>query len=246
MRLRVRHTKLGKVRFVGHRDLARVWERAIRKVALPIAYTEGFNPRPKLHFGLALSVGHESLAEYIDIDLREPVDAIGLADRLSAALPVGVDVAAIAVVERSQLALQAAVSASTWWFDVPVAPGLADTVARLLAADSLPIEVERKGAASLLDARPQIESLALDSHGPMVAPTVDPCAARTTRITAVLGRAERSLRPSELLGLLGDGAEVARVTRVEQWIDVDGSRRAVLPVADHTSPDTPVVVPVAS
>ena len=60
MRLRVRYTKLGKVRFISHRDTARAWERAIRRAELPVAYTEGFSPRPKVHFGLALSNGHES------------------------------------------------------------------------------------------------------------------------------------------------------------------------------------------
>ena len=69
MRIRVRFVKVGKVRWTSHRDLARVWERAIRRVALPVAYSQGFSPRPKVHFGLALSTGHESLAEYLDIDV---------------------------------------------------------------------------------------------------------------------------------------------------------------------------------
>ena len=56
----VRFTKLGKVRFTAHRDVARIWERALRRAELPVAYTEGFSPRPRLSFGLALSTGHES------------------------------------------------------------------------------------------------------------------------------------------------------------------------------------------
>jgi radical SAM-linked protein len=71
MRIRVRFTKQGKVRFTSHRDVARLWERALRRAALPVASTEGFSPRPKMHFGLALSTGHESCGEYLDIDLRE-------------------------------------------------------------------------------------------------------------------------------------------------------------------------------
>ena len=66
MRIRVRFAKVGKVRWTSHRDLARIWERAIRRVGLPVAYSQGFSPRPKVHFGLALSTGHESLAEYLD------------------------------------------------------------------------------------------------------------------------------------------------------------------------------------
>ena len=96
MKLRVRYSKLGKVRFLSHRDVARVWERAIRRARLPIAYSEGFSPRPKLHFGLALSVGHESVDEYLDVDLREPVPLDGLAELLSGCLPPGLDAIEVA------------------------------------------------------------------------------------------------------------------------------------------------------
>ena len=68
MRLRLRFDKHGKVRFTSHRDVARIWERTLRRAALPVAYSEGFSPRPKLSFGLALSTGHESDAEYLDVD----------------------------------------------------------------------------------------------------------------------------------------------------------------------------------
>src|SRR5688572_26615075 len=102
MRLRVRFEKLGKVRFTSHRDVARIWERALRKVALPVAYTAGFSPRPKLAFGLALSTGHESVAEYLDIDLAVDAAVPDLGDlpaRLSAGLPHGIDVTACAPLE---------------------------------------------------------------------------------------------------------------------------------------------------
>jgi hypothetical protein len=74
MRVRARFTKLGKVRFTSHRDVARMWERALRKAGVPVAYTEGFSPRPKLHFGLALGTCYESLAEYLDIDIDIATD----------------------------------------------------------------------------------------------------------------------------------------------------------------------------
>ena len=94
MRVRIRFTEAGKVRFLSHRDLARIWERAMRRAELPVTYSVGFSPRPKLHFGLALSVGHESLAEYLDVDLVSPLsqdDLAALPARLSAVLPEGID-----------------------------------------------------------------------------------------------------------------------------------------------------------
>ena len=71
MRLRVRYSKKGKVRFTSHRDVARIWERALRRVGLPMAYSQGFSPRPKMSFGLALSTGHESEAEFLELELSE-------------------------------------------------------------------------------------------------------------------------------------------------------------------------------
>ncbi|HJL83618.1 MAG TPA: TIGR03936 family radical SAM-associated protein, partial [Acidimicrobiales bacterium] len=102
MRLRVRFAKTGKVRFVGHRDVARIWERSLRKASLSVAYSEGFSPRPKLSFGLALSTGYESNAEYLEIELLEPaddstwspVDAEAMRVRIDAVLPAGFDVLA--------------------------------------------------------------------------------------------------------------------------------------------------------
>ena len=105
MRIRVRYRKLGKVRFTSHRDTARSWERALRRAELPVASTEGFSPRPKMHFGLALSTGHESLGEYLDVDLTDPegaeVDLEALPERLTPLLPPGVDVDAVVVIDLS-------------------------------------------------------------------------------------------------------------------------------------------------
>ena len=69
--VRLRFSKLGMIRFTSHRDVARIWERALRRAELPIAYTEGFSPRPKLSFGLALSTAYESYGEYLDVALRD-------------------------------------------------------------------------------------------------------------------------------------------------------------------------------
>ena len=69
MRVRIRFHKKGKVRFTSHRDVARIWERALRKAEGAVSYSQGFSPRPKLAVGLALSTGHESEAEFLDLEL---------------------------------------------------------------------------------------------------------------------------------------------------------------------------------
>ena len=78
-RLRLRFTKAGKIRFTSHRDVARMWERALRRSGLPVAYSQGFAPHPLLSFGLALPTGCESTAEYLDVtasDVDEAINAV--------------------------------------------------------------------------------------------------------------------------------------------------------------------------
>ena len=82
--VRLRYTKRGKVRWISHRDVARALERAFRITQLPLAFTEGFSPRPKVSFGLALSTGHESDAEYLDLVFADEVELealLGVAHR---------------------------------------------------------------------------------------------------------------------------------------------------------------------
>src|SRR4029453_10313522 len=120
-RVRIRFSKRGKVRFTSHRDVARIWERALRRAAVPIAYTEGFSPRPKLSFGLALSTGHEAEGEYLDVALREAPDPLAV-ERLPAllgpALPAGIEVQAATALPPGADSLQQAVTSCTWHIEV--------------------------------------------------------------------------------------------------------------------------------
>lgn len=220
MKLRVRFTKLGKVRFTSHRDVARVWERAVRKAHVPVAYSEGFAPRPRVAFGLALATGAESLAEYLDIDLAAPVDAEALPAQLSAALPDGFDVVAAALVPPGTDSLQQVVTSCGWTIDVPNVDHetAAAAVARLLAAERVVVTRERKGKPVEDDLRPGV--LALDVED-----------AAHPRLRAELGAQPRALRPSELLAALSLPGEDARVLRTHQWIQLGDSRQEPLPAS---------------
>ncbi len=105
-----------------------MWERAFRRVGLPLAYSAGFSPRPKVSFGLALPTGHESAAEYLDVDLNVsdgPLEVDGMISDLTAALPGGVTVTAGAVIDPATPSLQAAVVSCTWtWAAVTALPPL--------------------------------------------------------------------------------------------------------------------------
>ena len=221
MRLRVRFTKLGKIRFTSHRDVARIWERALRRSGLPVAYSQGFNPRPKIAFGLALSTSHESEAEYLDIDLDDAragsIRLDELPGILSGALPEGLTVTAATEIGRREPSLQHSVTSCTWRIDASGADAetTAGAVARALAADQIIVTRERKGKQVTDDVRPMI--LAVDVDGP----TED-----GVRLTAELGTQPRALRPAELLAAIAPELTERRVLRLHQWtVNDDGVRR---------------------
>jgi len=223
VRLRIRFAKIGRVRWTSHRDVARMWERALRRARLPVAYTEGFSPRPKLSFGLALPTGCESNAEYLDVALREPVAPGEVTSTFSSLLPDGVDVVAAQVLPEGAGSLQEEVTSCRWEIDVPqVDPdGLGEIVARVLGAGVLPVTRERKGRPVTDDLRPSV--LALSSARPSGTGSV---------LVAELGTRPRGVRPAELAQVMGIELGLAR--RTNQWIERDGSRwePLVTPAAD--------------
>jgi radical SAM-linked protein len=229
VKLRVRFSKLGKVRFTSHRDVARVWERALRRAALPVAYSQGFSPRPRIAFGLALSTGAESVAEYLDIDLDAGAlagefDVDAVAPQLGAALPDGFEVMAAAVVDPGAVSLQQVVTSCRWVIDLPQVDyqDAQPAVDRLLAAETVVVRRERKGKQVEDDLRPGL--LAVEA-----APAPPDEGGGGTRLIAELGAQPRALRPSELLDALGFDRDGARVRRTHQWIQDGDARREPLP-----------------
>lgn len=218
--LRIRFTKAGRVRFVSHRDVARLFERALRKLQLPVAYTEGFSPRPKLSFGLALTVAYESEAEYLDVELTEPVDLEALPAALTGALPDGMTVEAVIVLPPGTPSLQQAIVCCDWRIEVvgPAPAEITEAVATVLAARQLPLERVRKKKTTTADVRPAI--LEIEVAGPT---------GGGVELRARLATESVSLRPAELVELIGKAtghSEVTegRVRRTHQWITVDGAR----------------------
>ncbi len=232
-RIRLRYTKLGKVRFLSHRDVASVWERVIRRARLPIAYSEGFSPRPRMHFGLALSVAHESVDEYIDIDLRDEVSLDGLADQLSELLPHGIDVLAVAEIARSAESLQGEVDQVTWQFTMPGVSTveLTDRVAEWLARESVDVSIIRKGKPTTADVRAVVDELLV------VEPTDDDDDATPAgaRLVAVMSTRPRSIRPAEFLASFDPPLVEGRVRRLAQIILTDGVAGSPLPTPHPTS-----------
>jgi radical SAM-linked protein len=227
VKIRLRFSKLGKIRFISHRDVARIWERAFRRAEIAVAYTEGFSPRPKLSFGLALPTGHESLGEYLDVDLatlatsETRVDVEQLAARLDPCLPVGLDAQGAAVIEPGTPSLQQAVTSCTWRIEV-VGAGrdrLAALTEAAMAAGELPAIRIRKGQEEHVDLRPAVRSA-----------EVVGATARGALLVAELATQPRSARPADLVAALDPTLEEGLVCRTHQWIMVDGARTEPVPL----------------
>jgi len=211
-RLRLRFSKAGRVRFTSHRDVARMWERALRRSGLPVAYSQGFVPHPLISFGLALPTGCESDGEYLDVRLgiEQPAETpvAQLPTVLSALLPEGIEVQAAAFVAETEGSLQQEVGSCT-------CRELAERVEKVLASPILMVRRERKGRPTEDDVRPAILALSTTgSRGHM----------RAELATRGLG-----VRPGDLVTALGTDAVLGRARRTHQWIERDGARFEPLP-----------------
>src|SRR5579884_3794023 len=160
-RLRVRYAKSGPMRFTSHRDFARAFERALRRARVPMAYSSGFSPHPKISYAGAAPTGVASRAEYLEIGLATPADPEHIRAALDAALPPGLDVVQVVEATDAKAALAERLEASLWRVELPGVPSAAATAAveTLLALASAAVERATKDGRRSIDARAAIVAL---------------------------------------------------------------------------------------
>ena len=223
VRYRVRWTKEGRTRYVSARDQSSIWERAIRRADLPIAYSEGFTPHARVSFPDALPVGVASTGEYAELTFAAPIRADDALARLSTALPEGMDIMTYTEVPAGAPKLASLLRATLWELVWPPVDATALTSLleqrcdTLLAATTHEVVRHRHDGDRTLDVRPAVVSLAVATG-----PTPDGSGARTT-LRAVLHNDAPTIRPVDLLVALsgGDVAPPALVRRVAQGVPTD-------------------------
>jgi hypothetical protein len=236
-RLRVTFSKTGPLRYVGHLDLQTIWERTARRAGLPLAYTHGFHPGPRIQIAAALPLGFSGRAEIVDLWLeasesdnvtspqgnperpesddsrhRSPIPGTDdLRETLQSAAPPGLGILSLEVVDERGPALQTRIRAAEYeaiLLEAPDKAALTGSVAGLLRAGTLPRE--RRGKP--YDLRPLIESLELrpaDGSGPC-------------RLAMRLSTREGATgRPEEVLDALGLAPDSARVERIRLLLEKD-------------------------
>ena len=218
MRVWIKFAKESPMRFLSHLDLMRVWQRAIRRACLPVAYTAGFNRHPKISFASALAVGVTSEGEYLDIQFTERLDGAAF-ERLAETLPHGLKMLAWRQVPESTPALMSLVCAAQWELPLQVDESrcVQEAVQKLLAASSLTVERESKKGRKTVDIRPLIYSLAVDEK-----------ASCLSMLLASGG--ESVVRPGEVLKLLCLPSVLGRLHRIEVYLASGGSFREPMAV----------------
>jgi len=157
-RLRIRYAKRGRLRFTSHRDFSRAFERALVRARVPMAYSSGFNPHPRISYAGAAPTGSASEAEYLEIGLAERLDPAAVHQRLDAALPDGLDV--VRVAESPGGSLADLLTASRWRIDTTATEtDLAAAVATFLATDSVLVERMTKKGMREFDCRAAVARL---------------------------------------------------------------------------------------
>jgi len=114
MRARIIFSKLESMRFTGHLDLYKTWERTIRRAGLPLAYTQGFNPRPRINLAAALPLGFTGGNEIMDIWLEKDVSVDNIENSINNSLPPGLSLGNVEDIELSEPSLQTQLLASDY------------------------------------------------------------------------------------------------------------------------------------
>jgi len=209
-RYRARFTKAGNVRYLGHLDFSRTMMRAFRRARVPLSYSQGFNPKPRVAFGPALPLGVASEGEYVDLELTRLVDPDETLATLNAELPTGVRFDSMREIGRSVPALSEAIRSARYRIHTGEGLALEEDLRTFRARGSVEILREKKGKRSVLkldDALLGIETVASD----------------TLRMTLALGGEGASVRPDEVLrSVFGERAERMRVVREEMFVDWEG------------------------
>jgi len=198
MRVRITFSKTGALRYIGHLDLQTIWERSARRADLPLAYSQGFHPQPKINIASALPLGFSSRGEVVDLRLNKDVDLEALPERLQTAMPSGIGVLKVESVDENLPPLQTQILSAEYEVTLTEAvdrSGLRRKIDEILASESL--LRERRGKT--YDLRPLIEQLDAIAEDKI-----------SMRLSA---REGATGRPDEVLGALGIPLEHARIER---------------------------------
>ena len=204
MRIRITFAKLGALRYTGHLDLHKLWERAARRAELPLAYSQGFHPQPKIYIAAALPLGFSSRCEVMDMRLESDIPLDGLREKLQNTLPTGIQVLNVQSADERVPALQTQVVSAEYEVTLMGSIDASDLMRKVSSVlESESIIRERRGKT--YDLRPLIEELYFIPN---------PSPGESGRVFMRLSAREGATgRPEQVLDALGIAFEETRIER---------------------------------
>ncbi|MGY1740047.1 MULTISPECIES: TIGR03936 family radical SAM-associated protein [unclassified Blastococcus] len=226
-KLRLRYTKRGPLRFASHRDLARALERALRRAAVPMAFSAGFSPHPKISYVGAAPTGAASEAEYVEIGLAEARDPEEVRAALDAALPPGIDVVECVEAGAGTGSLADRIDAAVWRLELPgVEPAeLASAVAAFLARDVVEVARRTKNGLRDVDARAAVAAATAAGE------------AGCAILTVVVRQVTPAVRPDDVVAALAAVADLRPPSPPRAVREAQGRLDDTGNVADPLGPD---------
>lgn len=188
-RVAIRYSIAGDLRFISHHDALRLFERAIARAGVPVRFSEGFNPRPRLSLTLPRSVGIASTDEMLVLDLSEPMDGEEIRSRMAAQMPQGLEIRGVERVDDQDRRLPFSAD-----YELPVGAerneALSQAAAAILERPEIFVERMTPGAKTQrrIDVRPYITAI-----------RIEPGRVFWTQSITATG----TIRPGEMLELLG-------------------------------------------
>jgi radical SAM-linked protein len=203
MRLRIKFSKTEEMRYTSHLDLFRAWERTLRRASLPLAYSQGFKPHPRINLASALPLGFTSSCEIADIWLEQEIPLEQIASALDRASPPGMQISQIQEIDERTPALQSQLKASKYLITfLEPFPQLDKRLEEMLLKDSIPRERRQK----TYDLRPLILDAEYLTAGGSGQQRVEIC---------LMAQEGATGRPEEVILALGGEPEKTRVQRID-------------------------------
>jgi radical SAM-linked protein len=169
-RLRIRFCRGAEIKFISHLDIIRLWQRALHRAEIPLAYSEGFNPHPRISLAVPLAIGVTSEAELMDIFCTKWVSPHWFSAAVSRQLPPGIEILQVYPINLSQPSLQSQVRYAEYKVEVETEKEPTDIesgLSSLLSAEHLPWQHQRDTGIRSYDLRALIDNLRLiDYHRP--------------------------------------------------------------------------------
>ena len=173
-RLRITFGKTGSLRYTSNLDVAKIWERVLRRADLPILYTQGFNTRPRIRLAMPLPLGISSECEILDVSLRQRIelDEAALRSQLLAVAPQGLTISEIVEVDLRASTLHSLIDSAEYrihFVDAINPDYLRQKICDVLNRQSIIVDRTRRRKRSVMDIRPLILALYLDDSHDMIA-----------------------------------------------------------------------------